>query len=274
VKLNRRDLRTLIESVISEESAMDAAKAKAEKSSADKRSAGAREHEENIKKRIAKVRKNLTEDLTKKAQETAEWFKNTVLPDVEAGNLSVVADKPYVIYIDNARIYSIKKGARIDLKSKVPLDSKRLDELGYIQHLKDELEYQHKQVKRAEKGQSNTEGAMEDYISGVANLFGFGDDEVKVAADKIDMEDQDSSIFDEMLSAPGRILDFGLESLGAGDNDIANLYKKFEEMVIKLDLRVEIESAREVFSESKRSYVDQEPLSRGSLYRKRYYGRY
>lgn len=120
MKLNRRDLRRLIESVINEEDE-DGFNPGSKFAAAEKRGEQDKQKKEDAKLIAIKER------MTSEFQETYDWFVDTVFPAIESNKFPIVTDKEYAIdtsYFDE--LIFMPKG----LKFNSPIEEKRFKATG------------------------------------------------------------------------------------------------------------------------------------------------
>jgi len=101
VKLNRRELRRLIESVINE-------------ANPGSKFAAAEKKGEKNKSAVEKDTRNATREM----QKTYDWYINTVFPSIEENDFPIVADDTYYHSVamgdDSNLLFPIKKGTKIN----------------------------------------------------------------------------------------------------------------------------------------------------------------
>ena len=217
MKLNRIELRRLIESVINEEENPGSKFATAEK--------------KGEKNKIDAFKQKATQEF----QKTYDWFVNTVFPAIEDDNYPIVSDQDYAIGIRKGNLEYLPKGVKFNTANEgVKFIIKKED-------IKDIINFEPGLADRIEKGIYDTY----DYIS-------------------------------KLLSIDNPMPDTTFYSL-------TKLYNYLETTVDEFDLRVTMESEqpdefKEEVAKAKKNNPPNgqanESLSRGSLYRRRYYGRY
>ena len=234
MKLNRRDLRRLIESMINEENP-GSKFAAAEKKGANKN------------------RKDMQDDMdkidqagTKEMQKTYDWYVNTVFPAIEDNDFPIVADdtyyhgfttgKPLPPGLTDRRLFPIKKGTTIN----------DLNDLAY----------------------TRPQGILRDILPEfVADALNIG------SLKQYTLKDLYSMLEYTVIANDFRVT-MQSEQPDEFETESKSTVKLPSHDEIKaLGDRMEKESIAKAGKDQKGGQIN-ESLSRGSLYRRRYYGRY
>jgi len=171
---------------------------------------------------------------TQEFQKTYDWFVNTVFPAIEDNNYPIISDQDYAIGIRKGNLEYLPKGVKFNTAN---VGVKFIIKK---EDIKDIINFEPEMADRIEKGIYDTY----DYISKLLSI--------------------DNPMSGDIIS-------------------LTKLYNYLETTVDEFDLRVTMQSEQpdEFKEEVAKSKKDNPPnsqvnesLSRGSLYRRRYYGRY